>query len=70
MIAEVLDGYWSVDFACDTAGKWHMIDMARGEISWHPPNCEHYKDYFAAVSATKTADLDIEELSENDDAGY
>jgi len=35
-VAKVLDGYWSVDFACARDGKWFLIDMAVGEISWHP----------------------------------
>lgn len=34
------DGYWSVDFAKTTAGEWYCIDMARGELSWHPEACE------------------------------
>ena len=35
-IAEVFDGYWSVDFARDINGNWYMIDMAKGIESWHP----------------------------------
>ena len=35
-IANQFDGYWSVDFAIDTDGNWYMIDMAKGDESWHP----------------------------------
>lgn len=38
--AEFDDGYWSVDFALTEGGKWYCIDMARGEVSWHPDNIE------------------------------
>ena len=44
MAAEVADefndGYWSVDFARTTGGTWYCIDMARGELSWHPDACD------------------------------
>lgn len=33
-------GPWSVDFAKDVAGKWHLIDMARAKDSFHWPGCE------------------------------
>ena len=36
-LAAHLDGYWSVDFACDGADKWWFIDAALGQESWHPP---------------------------------
>jgi hypothetical protein len=36
-LAEVLSGYWSVDFAYGHDGVWYFIDAARGELSWHPP---------------------------------
>jgi len=36
MVSEVLDGYWSVDFAYGKNGNWYLIDMATGERSWHP----------------------------------
>lgn len=29
-------GFWSVDFALAESGDWYCIDMARGEVSWHP----------------------------------
>ena len=35
-IAQVLDGFWSVDFCKSREGLWYMIDMAMGERSWHP----------------------------------
>jgi len=34
-IAGVLDGYWSVDYACTRKGVWYLIDMGEGEKSWH-----------------------------------
>jgi hypothetical protein len=34
-------GYWSVDFARTRAGRWVLIDAARGEVSWHPDGCPH-----------------------------
>ncbi len=41
LLAERLDGFWSVDFARGTDGTWYFIDAARGEDSWHPEDCEH-----------------------------
>lgn len=38
-VAEVLDGYWSIDFACTRNQKWYLIDMAVGYDSYHLP-CE------------------------------
>ena len=35
LIAERMDGYWSVDFA-RTEKDWYFIDMALGESSWRP----------------------------------
>lgn len=35
-ISAVVDGYWSVDFACSREGKWFLIDMANGYASFHP----------------------------------
>lgn len=34
------DGYWSADFALSDDGQWYCIDMAPGELSWHPESCE------------------------------
>lgn len=34
-------GFWSVDFAMTKAGRWVLIDAARGELSWHPEDCPH-----------------------------
>ncbi len=52
MVAEVFSGYWSVDFAKGLNDKWYLIDMARGEDSFHWLECkycskemrEQYKD--------------------------
>ena len=35
VIAEKVEGYWSVDFAKSDKG-WYFIDMALGEYSWKP----------------------------------
>lgn len=34
------DNVWSVDFAQDIEGKWWLIDMARGEDSYHWEGCD------------------------------
>lgn len=39
-VAAIMDGYWSVDFACAHDGTWYLIDMARGENSWHPDHAD------------------------------
>ena len=36
-------GYWSVDFTKGVNGEWYLIDMARGELSQHHPECTHNK---------------------------
>jgi hypothetical protein len=36
VVATQFKGYWSVDFAIDITGKIWLIDMAKGEKSWHP----------------------------------
>lgn len=38
--SENVPGFYSVDFAQKTDGKWIMIDAARGELSWHPEHAE------------------------------
>lgn len=40
-VADVMDGYWSVDFAKALDGKWYLIDMARGEDSFHWLECRY-----------------------------
>ena len=35
-IAEVFEGYWSIDFCRAKTGQWYCIDMAIGYRSWHP----------------------------------
>ena len=42
-IAKKMDGYWSVDFAKTKTGKWLLIDMGLGEVSWHPKTCRYQK---------------------------
>lgn len=41
---EFEDGYWSVDFALTADDGWYCLDMAPGEISWHPDGCEKLVD--------------------------
>lgn len=38
-VANVLNGYWSVDFAKTKDGRWLLIDMGHAEISYHKPDC-------------------------------
>lgn len=38
-VGKELGGYWSVDFAKARDGRWFLIDMARGEISYHVEGC-------------------------------
>ena len=40
-VGKELGGYWSVDFAKAKDGRWLLIDMARGEISYHVDSCPH-----------------------------
>lgn len=35
-IGRKVEGYWSVDFAKSREGSWYFIDMAEGDMSWHP----------------------------------
>lgn len=42
-VAEAFDGFWSVDFCHARDGRWILIDMATGEESWHPKECEFNK---------------------------
>lgn len=37
------DGEWSIDFALTESGDWYLIDMARGQDSWHPETCETHE---------------------------
>jgi len=38
-VGRSLTGYWSVDFAKSVLGQWLLIDMGRGEISYHKDGC-------------------------------
>jgi hypothetical protein len=38
-VAQVMNGYWSVDFAKSEEGVWYLIDMALGKESFHYPDC-------------------------------
>ena len=40
MVGEVLDGYWSVDFAYGQDKIWYLIDCAEGDRSYHWLECE------------------------------
>lgn len=35
-VANVFEGFWSVDFCLSATDEWILIDMAEGEKSWHP----------------------------------
>ncbi len=40
MVIDVIgDDHWSVDFAFGRDGKWYLIDMAAGEVSYHDSAC-------------------------------
>lgn len=39
MVADVFQDDWAVDFAHAKNGVWHLIDMQKTKISWHP-DCE------------------------------
>jgi hypothetical protein len=39
-VANVLDGFWSVDFCKAKDSRWILIDCAEGARSWHP-TCEY-----------------------------
>ena len=35
-VAQLVHGYWSIDFCQAKDGTWYLIDMAEGERSWIP----------------------------------
>ena len=39
LVAEKLEGSWSVDFCKAKDGRWILIDLAIANRSWHPENC-------------------------------
>ncbi len=41
-IGSRVEGYWSIDFALRRDKKWIFIDMALGEVSWHPECSRRY----------------------------
>lgn len=41
MVTNIFKGYWSIDFAETKEGKWILIDMAKGENSFHHLNCQY-----------------------------
>lgn len=48
-------GYWSVDFLEDATGRWWLIDMARGEDSYHSDSESEVAgtvDYAAMIEET------------------
>ena len=40
VIAAQFEGYWSIDFCLSKTEGWVLIDMAEGDKSWHPDDCE------------------------------
>jgi len=41
VVANNIDGYWSIDYCKAEDGRWILIDMAEGEKSWHPSECKY-----------------------------
>ena len=46
MVSQQIEGFWSVDFCKAKDGRWILIDMATGEKSWHPKDCDLWKATF------------------------
>lgn len=42
-VGAAVQGFWSVDFCKGQDGVWYLIDMAKGECSWHPGSCPGYR---------------------------
>ena len=40
LVATIMPGYWSVDFAEAKSGIWYLIDMAEGGKSFHQKGCQ------------------------------
>lgn len=41
LVGKAMDGeFWSVDFCQGADDTWYLIDMAQGDRSWHPKDCE------------------------------
>ncbi len=51
-VADLFDGYWSVDFAMGKDSKWYLLDMALGDDSFHWLECkycpEEQKEHYEA----------------------
>lgn len=43
-VANIMKGYWSVDFCKAKDGRWILIDMAEGGRSWHDESCKYSTD--------------------------
>lgn len=69
IFGELVPGYWSVDFAYGLDNKWWLIDAARGEISWHPPDCAYCPDEQKPSTDKNTGSLIVAlaNLGEDDD---
>lgn len=44
IVASAFNEYWSVDWCQKEDGNWVLIDMARGEESFHWPECKYGKE--------------------------
>ena len=44
-VADIFSDYWTVDFAKGADGIWYLLDMARGEVSYHWPRCQWAKEF-------------------------
>jgi len=38
-VANIMPDFWSVDFCLSKSKTWYLIDMAKGERSWHKKEC-------------------------------
>ena len=61
-VCKVFLDNWSVDFCCGADGTWYLIDMARGEISYHHP---HEGDSSEAQDGVAAPDRLVETLVES-----
>jgi hypothetical protein len=58
----VLDGWWSVAFAKTKDGRWILIDMAEGEMSFHDLECEYCPEEIKKAYSKEVTKFDFPEL--------
>jgi len=44
---------WSIDFAKGNNGKWYLIDMALGDVSYHPSHDPNHEEHTNRLQAGK-----------------